>query len=132
KYPETGFGYIEYKEDDVLSFREKPDKETAKAFVENGGFLWNSGMFCFKAGVFLEELRRYEPEVYKTAYIAWEKNSNGHLDEKLSNKIPSISIDYAVMERSKKIKVVSSSFHWSDLGSFESLYDYLKEQGQEV
>jgi mannose-1-phosphate guanylyltransferase len=61
--------------------------------------------------------------VYETSKIAWENNQAGNLDLDLS--IPSISIDYAVMERSKKIKVVSSQFEWSDLGSFESVYDYL-------
>src|SRR5690606_8678772 len=54
--PETGYGYIEYSGDDVISFREKPDMETAEAFVKSGSFLWNSGMFCFKAGVLLAEL----------------------------------------------------------------------------
>ena len=64
--------------------------------------------------------------------MTWENNSNGNLDLALSMDIPSISIDYAVMERSKKIKVVSSQFDWSDLGSFESVYDYLVSIGHPV
>jgi mannose-1-phosphate guanylyltransferase len=130
--PETGFGYIEHKEDNVLAFREKPNKATAIDFISRGNFLWNSGMFCFKAGVLLAELKAFEPEVYAKAQQAWEANQGGKLDYDLSMAIPSISIDYAVMERSKKIKVVASQFAWSDLGSFESVYDYLLAQGHPV
>jgi mannose-1-phosphate guanylyltransferase len=89
-------------------------------------------MFCFKAGVLLAELKALEPEVYAKSKLAWEANQNGRLDLDLSMAIPSISIDYAVMERSKKIKVVASQFAWSDLGSFESVYDYLVAQGHPV
>lgn len=127
--PETGFGYIEHKEDTVLSFREKPNKATAIDFISRGNFLWNSGMFCFKASVLLDELQKFEPEVYAASQVAWDANQNGQLDLELSMTIPSISIDYAVMERSKKIKVVASQFAWSDLGSFESVYEYLLAHG---
>jgi mannose-1-phosphate guanylyltransferase len=130
--PETGYGYIERKGDDVISFREKPNKVTATDFIAKGNFLWNSGMFCFKASVLLEELKKFHPEVYEKSKIAWENNIKGVLDLALSLEIPSISIDYAVMERSKKIKVVSSTFTWSDLGSFESVYDYLVSKGHPV
>ena len=130
--PETGYGYIERRGDDVVAFREKPNKATAIDFISRGNFLWNSGMFCFKAGVLLAELKAFEPEVYAKAQQAWEANQEGKLDYDLSMAIPSISIDYAVMERSKKIKVVASQFAWSDLGSFESVYDYLLAQGHPV
>jgi mannose-1-phosphate guanylyltransferase len=130
--PETGFGYIERKGDDVISFREKPNQVAAIDFIAKGNFLWNSGMFCFKAGVLLEELKAFHPEVYEKSKLVWESNTNGNLDLTLSLDIPSISIDYAVMERSKKIKVVSSQFDWSDLGSFESVYDYLVGIGHKV
>lgn len=130
--PETGYGYIERRGDNVISFREKPNQITAMNFIAKGNFLWNSGMFCFKASVFLEELKKFEPEVYEKSKIAWENNQNGKLNLELSLEIPSISVDYAVMERSKKIKVVASSFVWSDLGSFESVYDYLVSKGHPV
>jgi mannose-1-phosphate guanylyltransferase len=130
--PETGYGYIERKGDDVISFREKPNQVSARDFIAKGNFLWNSGMFCFKAGVLLEELKAFHPEVYEKSKLVWENNTNGNLDLALSMNIPSISIDYAVMERSKKIKVVSSQFDWSDLGSFESVYDYLVTIGHTV
>ncbi|AWG21419.1 mannose-1-phosphate guanylyltransferase [Flavobacterium faecale] len=130
--PETGYGYIERKGDNVLSFREKPNEITAMNFIEKGNFLWNSGMFCFKASTFLEELKAFQLDVYEASKIAWEKNKEGELDYELSMAIPSISVDYAVMERSKKIKVVASSFVWSDLGSFESVYDYLVAKGHPI
>jgi len=130
--PETGYGYIEYEGKDVLSFREKPNTETAQEFLDKGTFLWNSGMFCFKAGVLLDELKKYQPEVYEKSLEAWEKSENNLLDEESCRQIPSISIDYAVMERSKQIKVVPANFRWNDLGSFESLYDYLRTTGHPV
>ena len=130
--PETGYGYIEYDEDRVLSFREKPNQDTAEDFIERGNFLWNSGMFCFRADTLLQELQQFEPKVYATALAAWQHQKGGKLDETLSKKIPSISIDYAVMERSKKIRVVATQFEWSDLGSFEALYDYLVSTGYAV
>ncbi|GGF22275.1 mannose-1-phosphate guanylyltransferase [Flavobacterium limi] len=123
--PETGYGYIEAQGDKVVSFREKPNETTAKEFMARGNFLWNSGMFCFKAGVLLDELKNFQPEVYEKSKAAWEANHNGFLNFDLSMEIPSISIDYAVMEHSKKIKVVPASFSWSDLGSFEAVYEYL-------
>lgn len=125
--PETGYGYIEYENDLVKSFREKPNQDTAEDFIERGNFLWNSGMFCFKAGVFLDELKQYEPKVFESSSKVWQASKDGILNEELSRQIPSISVDYAVMERSKKIRVVPTTFNWSDLGSFEALYDYLVE-----
>ncbi len=130
--PETGYGYIEHKEGDVVTFREKPDLETAKQFLKERNFLWNSGMFCFKAGIYLEELKKYSPKVYQRSLQAWEKAENGTLELETSLQIPAISVDYAVMEKSDKIKVVKADFQWSDMGSFEAVYDYLKEQGHPV
>mgnify|MGYP006190403447 CR=1 FL=1 len=128
-HPETGFGYIEARGEEVLSFREKPDIELAKEFLEKGNFYWNSGMFCFQAGVYLSELEAFEPEVYYTAKKTWEQANQGKLDQDLSLQIPSISVDYAVMERSQKVKVVPSDFQWSDMGSFDSIYEYLGAHG---
>lgn len=130
--PETGYGYIEYQDNDALSFREKPNLETAKEFLKKGNFLWNSGIFCFKASIYLEELFRFEPKVFRAAKEVFEQSQNGMLSEELSAKIPSKSIDYAVMERSERIKVVPSNFAWSDMGAYDSLYDYLKLKGHSV
>ncbi|MDR7127765.1 mannose-1-phosphate guanylyltransferase [Algoriphagus sp. 4150] len=130
--PETGFGYIEANGEEVKGFREKPNLETAEAFLKSGNFFWNSGMFCFKSGVYLEELKAFEPEVYAKSKTAFESAKAGKLDFELSMQIPSISVDYAVMEKTRKIRVVPSEFAWSDMGSFESIYEHFKKQGHAV
>ena len=130
--PETGYGYIEHEEENVISFQEKPNKEKAERFLRQGNFLWNSGMFCFKAGIYLEELHKHHPEMMEKALIAWGKSKNGELELFTSMKIPSLSVDYAVMEKSERIKVVKADFKWSDMGSFESVYNYLKNSGHRI
>lgn len=127
--PETGFGYIQVDGNNVIGFREKPNLETAQDFILKGNFLWNSGMFCFKAGIFLEELKKYQPEVYAKSAIAFNARTDDKLPFEESMDIPSISVDYAVMEKTDRLKVVKSNFKWSDMGSFESLYNYLKNNG---
>ena len=127
--PETGYGYIESEGNDVLSFREKPNYETAKDFLKSGNFLWNSGIFCFKASAYLRELERFDPKIFNAAKAAFEQAIDGNLNEEYSLKIPSKSVDYAIMERSDSIKVVPSFFHWSDMGSFDSLHGYLVSKG---
>ena len=128
--PETGYGYIEYKQNDVVSFREKPSLKDAEEFITSGRFLWNSGMFCFKAGVYLKELQIHEPALFAAALNAWNNRKGNFLPLKESMLIPSKSIDYAVMERSDKIKVVPASFDWSDLGSFESIWEHFEKETQ--
>ncbi|MBN2896903.1 MAG: mannose-1-phosphate guanylyltransferase/mannose-6-phosphate isomerase [Campylobacterales bacterium] len=123
-YPETGFGYIEAEGENVRSFKEKPDAQTAQSYIDAGNFYWNSGMFCFKAGVFLQELETHAPEIYAQSKAAYERAHNdGMLRVKHDDMIaiPEESIDYAVMERSDKIKVVSADIGWSDVGSFDAL-----------
>jgi mannose-1-phosphate guanylyltransferase len=129
-FPETGFGYIESKNEfDVKAFHEKPDFQTATSYIEAGNYYWNSGMFMFKAGVFLNELKKYSPKIYETSLNAF---SNANTENNLTrikhndmNNIPEDSIDYAVMEKSDKVKVIPSDIDWSDVGSFDSLYDEL-------
>ena len=128
--PETGYGYIEYEGNEVISFREKPNLSTAELFIETGNFLWNSGMFCFQAGVYLDELKAFEPEIYETSLKTWEARTGSFLPETETMQIPSVSVDYAVMERSSKIKVVQATFGWSDLGSFESIWEHWEQQGE--
>ncbi|MBZ4687983.1 MAG: mannose-phosphate guanylyltransferase [Clostridiales bacterium] len=132
EYPETGFGYIEADGNNVKSFKEKPDFETAKKYLDKGNFYWNSGMFVFKVGVFLEELQKHSPEMYDNSKLAYQNAKKDNplrikLDDMLA--IPKDSIDYAVMEKSERIKVVPAAIGWSDLGSFESLYKELPKDG---
>lgn len=130
-YPETGYGYIQYKDHDVLRFVEKPDLATATQLLETGGYLWNSGIFCCKAGIMLEELQQYAPAIYKAAAIAAEEwLQTGTLSKSTMEAIPSDSIDYAVMEKSKRVKVVPSYMQWSDVGSYEALSDALTQHYQ--
>ncbi len=126
--PETGYGYIEANGEDVKRFVEKPDLETAKKYVASGRFFWNSGIFCFKASTFLDELSTYSPDILTAAKIAFvnakkeNKDALVRVDHEDMMNIPSNSIDYAVMEKSAKVKVVPSDIGWSDLGAFDSLY----------
>lgn len=134
-FAETGFGYIEavrLDNVDVKAFHEKPDFDTATAYLKAGNYYWNSGMFMFKAGVFLEELQKYSPDIYNACKIAFENASlqtqtNGLLRINTHDmlNIPEDSIDYAVMEKSSKVKVIASDIGWSDVGSFDALYDEL-------
>ncbi|PWJ55993.1 mannose-1-phosphate guanylyltransferase [Dyadobacter jejuensis] len=128
--PETGYGYIESQGHEVLGFREKPDLATAQLFLEQGNFLWNSGMFCFQAQTFLDELAKFEPDILAKSRVCYAAGVDGLLPESQTMEIPSKSIDYAVMERSKKIKVVKTSFGWSDLGSFESIWEHWENNGE--
>ena len=126
EYPEIGYGYIEADAEDVKAFHEKPDLETAKKYVDAGNFYWNSGIFCFKAGVFLRELEQYSPEIYKTSKLAYDnakEDSTLRIAHEEMMAIPEDSIDYAVMEKSSKVKVVAADIDWSDLGSFDALAD---------
>ena len=130
--PETGYGYIQSEGSNVVAFHEKPNKDTAKSFVEAGNYLWNSGIFCFKAKTYLEELSAFRPDILEACKSVMNLKQTDFLDAVESKKIPSESIDYAVMEHSKKIKVVKGTFEWSDLGSFEALYDYFSSKNAYV
>jgi len=127
-FAETGFGYIEADGESVRAFHEKPDKQKAQEYVDAGNYYWNSGMFMFKAGVFLDELERYSPEMYASCKEALANTSSDSMTrikhEDMLN-IPEDSIDYAVMEKSTKVKVIPANINWSDVGSFDALYEEL-------
>lgn len=140
--PETGYGYIEqghpvpdlpgvYK---VSRFVEKPDKDKAEAFLAQGGYLWNSGMFVVRAQTFLSEIERYEPALYATVREAVEKRKTDmdfqRLDPESFCKSPDISVDYAVAERTDMAAVVPGSFGWSDVGSWDTLWDLGQKDAQ--
>ncbi len=129
-YAETGYGYIESDGETVLSFKEKPDAETAARYVASGRYSWNSGMFCFKAGTFLAELEAHSPDVYAACRVAYDRApSKAPLKPTKDDMaaIPSISVDYAVMEKSTRVSCVTCppEMLWSDLGSYDALYGEL-------
>jgi len=125
--PHTGYGYIEFDEENVLNFREKPSAKDAELFLEQGNFYWNSGMFCFKASVFLEELKKFNLPMYEACVAALPSIKNGIVGLEAMKNIPADSIDYAVLEHSKLIKTVASDFYWTDLGSFDAIVNYFDE-----
>jgi len=128
--PNTGYGYIEASVEDVIKFHEKPSLEKAKEYLKKG-YLWNSGMFMFKAGVYLEELKKYSSLVFEEVIKSYKKRqiiSENQIRLKNMENIPDISIDYAVMEKSDKIKVVESEFEWNDVGSFDSLINEINSK----
>ncbi|WP_438967326.1 mannose-1-phosphate guanylyltransferase, partial [Flavobacterium sp.] len=130
--PETGYGYIQSNGEDVVAFHEKPDLAKAKDFVDKGNYLWNSGIFCFQAKTYLEELNKFRSDIFEACKNVIKLKSGDFLDEEATSKIPFESIDYAVMEQSQKIKIVKGTFDWSDLGSFEALYEYFTLRGAYV
>jgi len=112
--PHTGYGYLELGEsleDEVLrvrAFREKPDRERAEAFLRAGNYAWNAGMFVWRSDVFRRELTAAAPEIARVTLETYEE-------------MPSISIDYALMEKSSHVATIRGDFGWSDVGSFEAL-----------
>ncbi len=126
--PNIGFGYIESKGENVVSFREKPDLETAKKFLEKGNFNWNSGIFCFQVKTFLDQLKKYNKPMFDACVNASKSiNKEGEINKELMLKIPSDSIDYAILEKSDRIKTISGEFYWTDLGTYDSIIDYFEE-----
>ncbi len=124
--PETGYGYIKTGESlskfyKVDGFTEKPSLDIAERYLKEGCYLWNSGMFAFTTSLFLEEIRLYQPDIYNIIKVGYKRA--------LENfpAMPSISIDYAIAEKTRKAVVVPMNIFWSDVGSWESLYE-IKEK----
>jgi mannose-1-phosphate guanylyltransferase len=124
-YAHTGYGYIEANGLDVVKFHEKPDSNKAQEYINKQNYYWNSGIFCFKAGVFLDELHKYAPKTFKSienAFINKKGVDNQiRIPFEYMKSIVEDSIDYAVMEKSDKVKVLESDIEWNDVGSFDSL-----------
>lgn len=116
--PHTGYGYIKPGKElkggyEVNQFVEKPDENTAEEYMEKG-YLWNSGMFMFKAGLFMEECQKYQPDLVKAFKT-----------ERPYDLLPDISIDYGLMENTDKVAVVPLDVHWNDVGSFDAFHEVL-------
>ena len=129
--PETSYGYIEHEGNRVIRFVEKPSLEKARAYLESGRHLWNSGMFCFSAGAMQREMRKHCPDILAGVSACLEKSRRSEgkgfsvveLDLERFEKVPELSVDYAVMEKSGEAAVVPCSIGWSDVGSWNSLGD---------
>ncbi len=127
-YPETGYGYVNITDEKiedgfkVKQFVEKPNEETAKKYLEAQTYFWNCGMFMFKVSTFMEELEKANSEIFNNLQnFDFSKSSQIPFIE--FDKMPSISIDYAVMEKSDKIALVKLESDWNDLGSWQSIYE---------
>jgi len=116
-YPATGYGYIHADGNTVLAFKEKPDAETAERYVDSGEYLWNAGMFAFSIGTMQRELANYQLEIFDLYRSGYEFLKNNF------NEMPSISIDYAVAEKSDKMALVPFTGQWDDVGSWDAVYD---------
>lgn len=130
--PETGYGYIEATPDGdnavaVTSFVEKPDVETARAYVSGGKHFWNSGMFLFNARAYLDSLQEFAPKMHEMCGKSIEKSVSGEdfvrPDGEAFRACPSDSIDYAVMEKSDNVAMLPLAAGWSDVGSWAALHD---------
>ncbi|MFH2219414.1 MAG: mannose-1-phosphate guanylyltransferase/mannose-6-phosphate isomerase [Pseudomonadota bacterium] len=136
-YPETGYGYIEGAEEvasgalNIKRFVEKPDLETARSYLADGNFFWNSGMFAFRASVMIEEFKLLQPDLLQQmkdlVSVQVSVTPEGYA------QLPNISIDYAIMEKTAKGVVLPSDFGWSDIGTWKSLYNFLpKDENNNV
>jgi mannose-1-phosphate guanylyltransferase/mannose-6-phosphate isomerase len=136
--PETGFGYIKagcrFSEGFIVdSFAEKPDLKTAKKYIDSGNYFWNSGMFCFSVDTFLNELYLHAPNVFEASKNCWAAvtSDNAHtniiveIPEEQFREVPNISIDYALLEHSKRVAMVTGDFGWNDIGSWKSFRDLI-------
>lgn len=133
--PETGYGYIKKgKGNDVAAFVEKPDAETAQAYLASGDYLWNSGMFLMRASLWLDELARYRPDILGACRSAFERGTKDgefyRVDKQAFVSCPGDSIDYAVMEKTRLGAVVPLDAGWSDIGAWPALWD-ISEQDAE-
>lgn len=138
-FPCTGYGYIRFDKNEsslakrVVEFKEKPNLAKAEEYVASGEYAWNSGMFVWKASVILEQFEQLLPDVYacltKIADAMGTPAEKAVIDE-VYPTIPSISIDYGIMEKSDKVKVISAEMGWNDVGSWDNLGVLYDEDAQ--
>jgi mannose-1-phosphate guanylyltransferase len=136
-YPNTGYGYIQYEQQavsenvyKVKTFTEKPDKELADTFIASGDFLWNAGIFVWQVKNVLKSFEKFLPEMYEVfdaekAYFNTDQEQQAI--ERIYPQCVNTSIDYGVMEKADNVYVIPSSFGWSDLGTWTSVYDNLEK-----
>lgn len=119
-YPETGFGYIKSQNGKVIQFDEKPDSKTALEYIQDGNYYWNSGIFMFKISTIIQELEKHCPDISE---IIKKLNCSDTIPFTEFDKMPNISIDYALMEKSDNLAMVELESDWKDLGSWQSIYE---------
>ena len=133
-FPNTGFGYIEFDKTDsnpvkrVNQFREKPDYETAKSFIESGNFLWNGGIFIWSVRAIAEAFEKFQPQMNALFLKGWDDYNTSKEKDFISANYAlaeNVSIDYAVMEKAKNVYVLPATFDWNDLGTWGSLHEKL-------
>ena len=129
-YPATGYGYIKFDKEEatvakkVIEFKEKPDLETAKEYLASGAYAWNSGMFIWKASTILKKFEELLPDVYaciEKIGAAMGTPEEAEVIQSVYPTIPSISVDYGIMEKSSDVLVISGDFGWNDVGSLENM-----------
>ena len=133
-FPNTGFGYIEFDKNDtnpikkVNQFREKPDYETAKSFLQAGNFLWNGGIFIWSVKAITEAFEQFQPQMNTLLQKGVESyntsNEKKFIEENYANA-ENVSIDYAIMEKAKNVYVLPATFDWNDLGTWGQLHEKL-------
>ncbi len=136
-HPNTGYGYIQYEGLEVTkgvfkvkTFTEKPDLEIAKSFIESGDFLWNAGIFAWKASSILAAFEKYQPEMYELfdqEKIHFNTPEEAQAIQKIYPQCTNISIDIAIMEKANNVYVMPASFGWSDLGTWNSAYENMEK-----
>ena len=131
-FPNTGFGYIEFDKTDlnpikkVNQFREKPNYETAKSFLEAGNFLWNGGIFIWSIASITKAFSAFQPQMdalFRNGLDSFNTNSEKEFIDTNYSKAENISIDYAIMEKAKNVYVLPATFDWNDLGTWGQLHD---------
>ena len=130
--PHTGYGYIQFDGErsqegvyPVRRFTEKPDLPTAKSFLQSGDYLWNAGIFVWRAAVILEAYEQYAPDIYailSQGLSCYNKETEQAFIDEFYPQTPSISVDYAIMENARNIHTIPAQFGWSDLGAWGALY----------
>lgn len=145
-FPATGYGYIqrgeamaggeqEFTAYTVTRFTEKPDAETAQGFLADGGYAWNSGIFVWRVSAILDAFRQHQPDLYGQLSAAMEADAHGLTHRALREtfpRLPKISIDYAILEKSDAVSVIPAEFGWDDLGDWNALERLLKGEGENV
>jgi mannose-1-phosphate guanylyltransferase len=133
-FPNTGFGYIEFDKSDanpikkVSQFREKPDYETAKSFLDSGNFLWNGGIFIWSVKSILEAFEKFQPQMnalFQEGFESYNTTTEAYFINQNYAKSENVSIDYAILEKSKNVFVLPATFDWNDLGTWGSLHEKL-------